>query len=314
MIEFFDRFQNDDDCLQFIFNSKYADLAICPKCNSETTFVKAKRKKCYRCKFCLHEIYPLVGTLMEDHNSPRKWFIAAYLMLMLTNGVSAKNASDLLNGAYRTVYLMMQSIRAHMNDKDDMLCGIVECDETVIGRKGRKAKKTDKKVNTERAKQKLNTDFTVFGVVEKGYRGRVRTFLVARNPDAEILVPLIKSNVKRGSAVHTDYNGAYYHLNKEGYLHRKVCHKHYEWCTGWISTNKIESIWSRNKRIIKATNITVTEKHAQKYLNELDYRYNNRKDKRTALEELLHVLIFTNRHAPDLHPTLSSDHSPNHPK
>jgi hypothetical protein len=57
-----------------------------------------------------------------------------------------------------------------------------------------------------------------------------------------------------------------------------VNHNAREYVRSSAHTNAIEAFWSMVKRAIKGTHIWVSEKHLPKYLSEVEFRWNLRKN------------------------------------
>lgn len=60
--------------------------------------------------------------------------------------------------------------------------------------------------------------------------------------------------------------------------HESVCHSAEEWVRGDVHTNGMESVWSLLKRSIIGSYHKVSIKHLHAYLDELEHRFNNRKN------------------------------------
>ena len=74
--------------------------------------------------------------------------------------------------------------------------------------------------------------------------------------------------------------------------HESVNHSAEEWVVGDVHTNSIEGVWSLFKRSIVGSFHKMSVKHMDRYLEELECRYNNRKNKyifRDALRRIMHT-------------------------
>ncbi len=266
--EFFRRFPDDDACLEHLFKVRYGREPTCPKCGQVNTFHKLAKMPAYTCN-CGHHIHPMVGTPFALTRTPlQKWFFAMFLFTTTRNGVAAKEIQRQMGVTYKTAWRMARLIREYMAyvDGDAPVggntggAGIVEIDETFVGGKDQQGF-DDKKI--------------VLGMVER--KGEVVTRVV---PDrtVETLHPLIGKFVKVGSRVVTDDGRQYMHLAREGYWHAVVNHSIGEYVRGSAHTNTIEGFWAMVKRTIEGTHIWVSEKHLPKYLAEIEYRWNLRRN------------------------------------
>lgn len=278
--EFFKRYPDDDTCLAHLFNVRFGQGHVCPKCGAEAKWYKLANVRAYSCQWCGHHLHPTAGTLFEDSRTALQlWFYAIYLFTSSRHGVPAKELQRQLGVTYKTAWRMGHEIRKHMAavDGDDLLRGQVEVDETYVGG-----------VNTGAGRgQWMKGKTTVLGMVERD--GEMVAKVV---PDAKRLtiVPEVARNVRRGSTVHTDESGAYDGLAVRGYKHKTVNHSAKEYATkDGRGTNTVEGFFSHLKRSLSGTHVAVSGKHLQKYVGEFEYRYNSRHRPKEMLPELLSV-------------------------
>ncbi|MFL5809789.1 MAG: IS1595 family transposase, partial [Flavisolibacter sp.] len=263
--DFQKRYPNDDACLDQIMKLRYSSMDGCPGCGvAGAKFYRVKSRKCYECGECAKQIYPLAGTVMQGSNTKLTlWFFAIYLFASSKNGVSAKELQRQLGVTYKTAWRMGHMIRVLMGDNQMPLKGIVEIDETLFGGKARGGKRgwgAEKKT-------------CLFGMMERN--GRVKVIAVP-NRQHETLIPIITSNIYYGAMIHTDEYKGYGALSAYGYGHKKVVHSKFQWANGDVTTNSMEGYWSNLKKSIFGTHTYVSPKLLQNYLNEFDFRHNNR--------------------------------------
>jgi transposase len=175
-----------------------------------------------------------------------------FLFANSKNGVSAKELQRQLGVTYKTAWRMAKQIRKLFEDNKDQLEGIVEVDETYIGRKseGQKYKRT---TTADKA--------VVMGMVERG--GSIKASHIIA-PDARILIPQIQTNIDNKARVVTDELTAYKALTRLGYNHEVVNHG-YTYVVGDVYTNTIEGFWSQLKRSLHGTYHVVSKKYLQQY-------------------------------------------------
>lgn len=76
---------------------------------------------------------------------------------------------------------------------------------------------------------------------------------------------------------------------------RPRARKHYsaeEWVVGDVHTNSIESVWSLFKRSIMGAFHKISRKHPDRYMEELEWRFNNRDNPhlfRDTLARIMHT-------------------------
>ena len=265
--EFFKMFPDDDACLEHLFKVRYGNEPACPKCGQVNTFHKLSKMPAYTCN-CGHHIHPMVGTPFALTRTPlQKWFFAMFLFTTTRNGVAAKEIQRQMGVTYKTAWRMARLIREYMGyvDGDAPVggssggAGIVEIDKAFIG--GHDSVGMDDKA-------------IVIGMVERG--GEVVTRVIS-DRRTETVLPTIGKLVRYGSRVVTDDARVFMHLAREGYWHAVVNHSEGEYVRGSAHTNTIEGFWAMVKRTIAGTHIWVSPKHLPKYLAEIEYRWNLRK-------------------------------------
>ena len=104
--------------------------------------------------------------------------------------------------------------------------------------------------------------------------GEARSFHVD-NVDAKTVIPIVRANVAKETAIATD-EAKHYASLKDGYYHATVNHSAEEWAAGEYHTNSAENYYSVFKRGMKGVYQHVSEKHLHRYLAEFDFRYSNR--------------------------------------
>lgn len=86
----------------------------------------------------------------------------------------------------------------------------------------------------------------------------------------------VREYVLKGSEVHTDALKSYDGFCDE-YTHEVVDHAQ-TYVRGKVHTNGLENFWSLLKRTIKGTYVSVEPFHLFRYLDEQEFRFNERKD------------------------------------
>ena len=91
------------------------------------------------------------------------------------------------------------------------------------------------------------------------------------------MVPIIEDRVDKSATLMTDEYAAYKSLDRE-YSHEVVKHRDEEWVRGDAHTDSIENAWSLFKRSIVGSFHQISAKHVESYLDEFEWRFNNRND------------------------------------
>jgi transposase-like protein len=262
-------FRDDEAARKFLEGILWPDGPVCPYCGVIGHAYETKRAGVYRCaeKECRKDFTATMKTVMErSHIALHKWLQGFHLMASSKKGVSAHQLHRMLNITYRSAWFMEHRIREAMRAGGLAPMGgpgtIVEIDETFIGNKADMPKRRG-----------FAHKHAVLSLVERG--GKVRSFHVAGTTAAH-LVPILRANIAKETAVMTDDAGQYAHLGKEFASHEFVNHSAGEYGRGDVHTNTLEGYYSIFKRGMKGIYQHCSEKHLHRYVAEFDFRYSNR--------------------------------------
>jgi transposase-like protein len=233
---------------------------------------KTTRPGLYKCYACRKPFTVRMGTVFESSHVPlRYWLQAIYLMASSKKGVSTRQLQRTFGGSMTTSWFLAHRIREAMKTMGFESPmggegGIVEIDETFIGQKKDMPKRRGR-----------GHKHAVMSLVERRPEGaRVRSFHVSSTASAVIL-PVIKVHVSPASHVMTDEAGQYSRLNKFFAAHDFTNHTAGEYVReGFIHTNTVEGYYSVFKRGMVGIYQHCAEHHLQRYVAEIDFRYNTR--------------------------------------
>lgn len=274
--QFFKKFPDDQACLTHLFNVRFGQGHVCPKCERSAKWYPLKSERAFSCQWCGHHIHPMVGTIYESsRTSLQDWFYVMFLFTTTRNGVLAKEIQRQLGVTYKCAWRIGHKVREQMAlvDEDGMLGGKVEVDETYIG-------------GYQPGGQGGKGKAIVMGMLEKD--GEVITEVI---PDrtSKSLMPHIRDHVEKGSEVHTDEHKGYNPLDRtKDYDRKAVNHSEEEYVgENGETTNAIEGFFSQLKRTIEGTHIHVSPKHLRKYAKECEFRFNRRQNPESMLPDLI---------------------------
>ena len=278
LLSVMNRYGTDENCRAYLTELRWPDGVKCPKCQSDAISAIRKRNQ-YDCDSCRYQFSVLSGTMFHDTHLPlTKWFFATYLMCESRKGMSANQIKRMLRIGYETSWYLCHRIRAAMKEvnKPDM-DGVVEVDETFVGGKPRIGRPHRKKE-------------VVVGVRQRD--GELR-FTRVGDVKANTLYKVIHQNVSDDvEFIITDdfsaYDGAMGSQFKD--KHVTINHSQKQYSHGWIYTNTVESAFSLLKRGIIGTWHKVSAKHLPAYLDEMCWRFNNRKNQYLFRDTLLKML------------------------
>ena len=264
LIKLIDRYNNDEACRNLLESLRWPEGVCCIRCG-DTDIHDLGEYNLWGCRGCDYRFSVTTGTIMHGSHLPlRKWFLAIYLMCESKKGMSANQLKRTLGVAYKTAWFLCHRIREAMSNNPfsgPTLVGVVEVDETMVGGKSKGENWRDNK-------------HWVAGAIERG--GRVR---VERIPNVrrDTLHEFVRRTVKdEAEAIYTDDLKSYIGISDDDTRHETVNHSAEEWVIGDVHTNSIEGVWSLFKRSIVGTFHKMSVKHMDRYLEELEWRYNNR--------------------------------------
>jgi transposase-like protein len=268
-------FHNEAKAFEYLESILWAGGIVCPHCGVvggrvyalEGKTTRAGLKKCGECR---KQFTVKVGTVFEHGRMPlNKMLQAVYLMTSGKKGISAHQLHRTLEVTYKTAWFLAHRIREAMRSGDLAPFGgeggVVEVDETYIGRKKGVAK----------PKGGARHMIPVLSLVHRE-SGQSRMFVIDR-ATSDNIIPIVQANVDRETYILTDESVVYRHTFRDDYLgHGRVNHKAGEYVRGRIHTNTVEGSFSIFKRGMKGIYQHCAERHLHRYLAEFEFRYNNR--------------------------------------
>ncbi len=249
---------------------------VCPHCGGmgRITNVKGGRMGLRRCGDCKKQFTVTVGTVFESsHVKLHLWLQAAHLLCSSKKGFSAHQLHRTLGVTYKTAWFMFHRLREAMRDGalapmggidgNPMAAGIVEADETFIGR--------EPGVPKARA---YHHKMKVLSLLDRD-AGKVRS-VVVDNIRPETLRPIIEENIVKEASLFTDESSIYTKVGTTFADHQMTVHSAKEYVRGIVHTNTVEGYFSVFKRGMKGVYQHCGKQHLHRYLAEFDFRYTNR--------------------------------------
>ena len=218
---------------------------------------------------------------MHDSHLPlRKWFLAIYLMCESKKGISALQMKRTLGTTYRTAWHLCHRIREAMGNEPfegPTLLGVVEVDETLVGGKAKGKGRAYK-----------GNKVWVAGAIQRGGKVRVERISDVRR---HTLHAFIGRAVKdEAEAIYTDELKSYLGIEDHDTRRETVNHAAEQWVIGDVHTNSIEGVWSLFKRSLMGAFHKMSAKHMDRYLEELEWRFNNRDNPHIFLDTLRRIM------------------------
>ncbi|MGA8153598.1 MAG: IS1595 family transposase [Terriglobales bacterium] len=289
LCELVDRFGNDQACRNYLERLRWRNGVTCPKCGGMKISSILKRDQ-YNCdsESCGYQFSVTAGTIFHDTHLPlTKWFLAVYLLCQSKKGMSAHQLHRMLKINYRTAWYLCHRIRHAVEQvSEPKLDGICEVDETYVG-----GKKIGQGVYAgKRAKE------VVIGIRERG--GPLR-FFHAEDAKSGTLAKYITENISGDvDVIMTDDFPAYPAAIRKSSIpdteHKIIEHKYRRYVNGDIHTNTVESAFSLLKRGIMGTWHKISAKHLAAYLDEMTWRFDNRKNPFLFRDTMLKLIASDN--------------------
>lgn len=272
LIEIFERYPTQDDCLNHLELVRWHGKPSCPYCRSPNA-TSVPHESRHHCNNCNTSFSVTVGTIFHHTHLPlQKWFLAVTLILNAKKGLSSRQLSRDLKVNKDTAWRIGMKIREAMAESEQrtLLTGLVEVDETYIGGKPRKTFSGD---HHPRGRGTKKTP--VVGMIERN--GNVKAQSVKKDsPNAKSLSALARRNVDvKNATLITDEYGGYIRIKK--FMNHEVVNHSYWYVRGDYHTNSIESFWALLKRGIVGQFHKVSLRYLDNCIDEFCYRFNNRR-------------------------------------
>jgi transposase-like protein len=195
-----DHFHSEEAAFAYVEARLWANGRVCPHCgvvdNSGALNGKTTRVGLYKCYACRKPFTVRMGTIFESsHVKLNIWLQAIYLLCSSKKGISTRQLQRTFGGSMKTAWFLGHRIREAMRTGElspmGGAGGIVEVDETFIGRK----------VGVEVKRGWAHHKNTVLTLIERG--GAARSFHIEEATKAQI-APIVRENIARESHLMTD--------------------------------------------------------------------------------------------------------------
>lgn len=134
--EFVKRFLTEEQCRDYLFQLRWADGFICPKCGGNQCWEVGA--VLFECSDCGRQTSVIAGTIFQGTRKPlRNWFTAIWWVTTQKYGASAEGLQQVLGlRSYVTAWTWLHKIRrAMITPNRSTLSGTVEIDDCYIGGK-----------------------------------------------------------------------------------------------------------------------------------------------------------------------------------
>lgn len=272
VVEFFERFPDEQACLAHIFAVKFGNHSPCPRCGGTGGWTPIKGTKKYRHR-CRRHISVLENTLFYRSNlSLMAWFYALLLFANSSTGMRASFLRRQLGIGVKSANRMCTLIRTHMATLEPV---------RRIGGPGKR----------------VHIDEALLRHVVGGER-QVPHIVMGMECEGEVLcgilmdrtLPTVTSAINRivrpGSVLVTDCHLAYSSLARDGWEHIAINHARAFHNFAGVTNNPIEGYWNVLKRTLRLYG-TFSPDNLWRFLAEIQFRYNRRKSDKSPFLDLV---------------------------
>lgn len=284
LLAFLKRFPDDDACWAHLEAVRWPDGPVCPKCGSIDNAHHVGRAHYRRCNACKAKFRVTHGTPFEGTHLPlRTWFTALYLVAAASKGIPSVKLGEHLGVGQKTAWFLGQRIRRMMEDRDGLLSGIVEVDETYLGGRSRKKGQTSKRdPDDDQPVGRSGTRKSMVTVAtERGGRARAAK---GKTHSERTIAAFVLRHLDIGQTVLvTDELPAYRWIGRKFPAHLHVNHSKGEYvrvdehAAATAHVNTAEAFNATLKRAVIGVWHWFSIKHTDRYLHEVSFRWNRRK-------------------------------------
>ncbi|MBA7622775.1 hypothetical protein ES703_30162 [subsurface metagenome] len=275
-------FENDEKCIEYIFQIKYKNGWRCPKskCGSKKYYL-IKKRNIIRCSKCKHEKSFMADTIFGYTKLPlRQWFKVIYIFATQKKHTSAAELHKQLGlGSYKTVLYLLHKIRMALGELEKpKLSGDIEYGDFYL-------------TTWDWYENALIACAVEMKYDKKGQPalGKIKLEHVPSD-DRVYFQNFIKKNIKVGSSVTTSTHKNYRGIRNLGYTHKTIIISSGR--EGEIRFPRVYKIYSDLEQWLRRTYINVSSDFLQNYLNEYTFGFNRKGNKAKAFTDVMEFAIL----------------------
>jgi len=290
IIEFFEKFGNNEQCRNDLWKKRLKIGFECPKCEGNIGY-ELESKYLWQCKNCGHQVSLIAGTAFDNTKiGLQKWYLAAFFIISSKTGISAKELQHQIKVTYKTAWYVNRRLRDAMRLANDKykLDGIVTMDEAYFtGRDTTKETIIKRGRGTNKSKVIVAVSLTEDG---KPMYARMQ---VVDNFKAKTIEKFAENYIEKGSKIVTDGFRSYksQKIQKDYFVD-------YDMVSADSEDSKLKwlhTVISNVKAFILGTFHGLKADDLQCYLDEFCYRFNRRYMPHLMFDKLINSAITTPR-------------------
>lgn len=208
IVDFFNTYTTDLDCLEYLSRIKWHSDYSCVKC-SHKKFTVRKANFARDCNRCHHIESPTANTLFHRVRfGLRKAFIIVFEMSVATKSVSSSQMARRISVSRQTAWLFMHKVRIAMKSSESQpMTGQVFVDEFVYG--GKEDLKQGRSKNSKKKKIVVAVEVDKKREVKRAYFKRIENY------SSKELNKIFISHISGKAKITTDKWKGYLPLKKE---------------------------------------------------------------------------------------------------
>lgn len=277
IIEYFDRFKTDLDCLSYLATIKWEKGFECCKCQ-HTKFTIRKANLARDCNRCHHIESPTAGTMFHKVKfGIRKAFTIVFEMSATTKSISSSQMAKRLNIRSTTAWLFMHKVRISMKSSELFpITGKVMVDEFVFG--GKEDLKPGRSSDSKKKKIVAAIEIDEKGGVKRAYFKSISDY------SSSSLETIFDAHISVNAKVETDKWSGYIPLKKAYSINQTKSNK-------GSTFFEMNTIVHQTKSWLRSTFSWMHAGHIEKYLDEYSYRLNRSQNKETIFDNLINRVV-----------------------
>lgn len=280
IIEFSERFNSDEKCLEYLAHMKWSDGYKCVKCGHTAS---QKRKDHSRtCNKCSHTESATANTLFHKVKfGVRKAFFICFEMATTTKSLSARYVSKRFGVTENTARLFMHKVREAMKSTTKHpLTGIVHVDEFVVG--GKEQGKVGRSYDSKKKKVACAVELTDDGKIKRMYAMKIDNY------SSKELKKLFVKHISNEAEVTTDSWRGYSPLSSDFKITQVESNN-------GLNFKAIHTMIHQVKSWIRTTYSWVSESNINRYLDEFCYRLNRSVFKQDIFNNLIKRMVAADK-------------------
>lgn len=288
MSEFLYKYGTEEKCHAALVASRWPEGYRCPACRDErhSTFMHEGRKywQCHRCRI---QTTVTAGTIFQATKLPlSRWFLAMHLMTQAKNNVSALELKRHLGVRYKTAWLMKHKLLQVMAEREDrrVLDGRIEIDDAYLGgeKPGKPGRGSENKISFVAAVQTTETGKPIC----------IRLDRIAFTREA--LEAWANKALAASAQVISDGLHCFKAVAGEVASHTAIVTGSGRQAATHPEFRRVNTVLSNLKTAISGTyHAFKFAKYAERYLAEVQYRFNRRFDLSVILVRLMRAAVLT---------------------